>query len=679
MAARPARFAAALFAGALLVTAVPPAVADHTDPNDPLTPIVDRGSQATHAGAGTWTHVENFGGVITGTDLEFFHRDGELYGAGGQLGQAAMPENPVGDISVSVGQRIIKLVDKDGNADSPEFVADHGSASCGDVSNANATTGLQHDTQVTPRAVSILGPGPKPDAELIIDTVDALGRCHDAAGGGLEFVDVSGLGTEEGFEPREVHLTRHNGYSHTVTVDATRPWLVYNSTSDFGADPDSENPMGIGKSWLDVLDIRTCLNNTGKTLDQKRTLCRPKVYRLPFNYEWSTQEKANGTKRQPSACHDITTRPGRVYCAAVNATIVFDVTGLTDAQGPDVPLPDDPRGDIKGKPLPCEVKDAVPAQNTGPTGAKVTDCALGDPNDAVKSITAWNEAGRPQAEGWKYLGHVNHPGRECNAPNGASTCNGNLQTPSDEGVAISHESDPSPGGRYLFVTDERGGGIVPPSASCVPTVDNPYGNGGLHVFDMTKKDDKGRFQYAEAAAGGKAVYITRDVLPTATFCTIHVIEQIPDEQRIIAAWYTQGVKVLDYEIDAEGKWTFTEVASYGYVGNDIWAAEVFKIDDTGDGNRTYHFMSNDVERGIDVFKWTGPKGPPLQNEFSKTVTDDGDDDDDDSDTGGDDDTDTPPAATPRIPTTGADLWVMALAMVLLPAAVLVRRRLARSA
>ena len=668
MSSRPARIAAALFAGALLAGSAPTAIADHTDPNGPLTPIVDKGPAATTEGAGTWTHIKNFGGVITGTDVEFFHRNGVLYGAGGQLGQAAMPENPVGDISVSVGQRILNL----GDPENPTFVADHGSASCGDVSNASATTGLQHDTQVTPRAVNILGPGEKPDAELIIDTVDALGRCHDAAGGGLELIDVSGLGTE-GFEPREVHLTRHNGYSHTVTVDATRPWIVYNNTSDFGADPDAENPMGIGKSWLDVLDIRTCLHNTGKMLEQKRDLCRPKVYRIPFNYDWSTQEKADGSKRQPSACHDVTTRPGRVYCAAVNATIVFDVTGLTDAQGPAVPLPNDPAGDIKGTPLPCEVKDAVPAQNTAGTGAKVTDCALGDPNDAVKSIAAWVEAGKPQATGWKHLGHVNHPGRECNAPNGASTCNGNLQTPSDEGVAISHESDPSPGGRYLFVTDERGGGIVPPSASCVPTVDNPYGNGGLHVFDMTKKDETGRFQYAEAAAGGKAVYISRNVLPSPTFCTIHVIEQIPDEQRIVAAWYTQGVKILDYEIDDAGKWSFTEVSSFGYVGNDIWAAEVFKINNNADGTRTYYFMSNDVERGLDVFKWTGPRGPALQNEFAAPTKDDDTDDDDDSDDGG-----TKPDE-PRIPTTGADLWVMALALVALPLAVVVRRRLRSAA
>jgi hypothetical protein len=674
MSSRPARLAAGVFACALVAVFAPPVAADHTNPGDQATPIVEEPGTAVPSGAGTWTHIKNFGGVVTGTDLEFFHRDGALYASGGQLGQGAIDVGGT-QLGISVGQRILKLVDADGTV-APEWVADHGSGACGDLTNASATTGLQHDTQTTPRAVNILAPGAKPNGELVIDTVDALGRCHDAPGGGLEFIDVSGVG-KEGFEPREVHLTRHNGYSHTVTVDATRPWIVYNSTSDFGTDPDAEFPVGRGKAWIDVLDIRTCLGLADKTLEQKRAACRPEVFRIPFDYKWAVQEKETGGERQPSACHDITTRPGKLYCAALNATIVFDVSGLTRAQGPAVPTPEDPAGDIRGRPLPCTVKPAVPAAQTEGTGAQVTDCALGDPNDVALSIAAWEEAGRPSAAGWNYLGHVNHPGRECRAPNGASTCNTNLVTPSDQGVAVSHEADPSPGGRYLFVTDERGGGIVPPGAACAPSLDNPYGNGGLHVFDMANKDGKGRFAYAKGTDGDKAVFISKNTLPTATFCTIHVIEQIPDEQRIIAAWYTQGVKVLDYEINDEGQFEFTEVASYAYVPNDIWAAEVFKIEDDGD-NRTYYFLSNDITRGLDVFSWTGPRGAPVTNEFTKPVKDTDDDDDDTDTRGGDDDRDDA-GDDDQLAATGTDLGLLALAGLLLPAALVVRRRLAREA
>lgn len=655
---RHARTVAAAFACALVAMSAPPVGADHSDPGAPLAPLQDLGPTGLPSGAGAWTHIANFGGT-TGTDIEFFHRDGVMYASGGQLGQAE---------GISVGQRILKLVDADGTV-SPEWVADHGSGSCGDPSNVSSTTSLQHDAQTTPRATNLLAAGAKPNAELVIDTVDATGRCHDSAGGGLEFIDVSGFGTD-GFEPREVHLTRHNGFSHTVTVDATRPWIVYNSTSDFGSDPDSEHPLGIGKSWMDVLDIRTCLGNSDKTLEQKRTRCRPIVYRIPFNYEWSSQEKETGGKRQPAACHDITTRPGRVYCAALNATIVFDVSGLTAAQGPEVPSPDDPRGDIKGTPLSCEVTEAVPAENTDPTAAMVTDCANGG-NDAATAILAWEEDGRPSASGWKYLGHVNHPGRECNAPNGASTCNTNLVTPSTEGVAVSHEADPTPDGRYMFVTDERGGGIVPPGATCAPSLDNPYGNGGLHVFDLAKKDTNGRFQYAETPEGEKAVYVSQNVLPSATFCTIHVIEQIPDEQRIIAAWYTQGVKVLDYAIDENGAWTFTEVAGYAYQPNDIWAAEVFKIQNNEDGTRTYWFLSNDIARGMDVFSWTGPRGVAAPGPATAPPAGPG------GGSGGGGTTPPRGSGPGTTPATGTDVWLLAVALTALPGAVLLRRRLAR--
>ena len=657
----PRRGLAAAFALAVTALAAMPAAADHTDPNSPLVPIVDLGPEATTFGEGTWEHIKSFGGT-TGTDVKFFHRNGQIFAAGGQLGQAE---------PAIVGQRLLKLTDPDGTVN-PEWVADHGSAYCGDISNVRSTTGLQHDNVIVPRVpyADFFKRGAKPNGQLLIDAVDAVGRCHDKTNGGLEFVDVSGLGTE-GFEPREVHLTRLNGTSHTVTADATRPWIIYNSMSEFGTDPsaDDENPVGIGMAWIDVLDIRTCLNNTGKPLDAQRATCAPKVFRIPFDYEWSVQEAEDGTKKQPAACHDITARPGKIYCAALNATLVFDVSGLTTAQGPAIPAPNDKRGDIKGTPLPCKRVDAVPAVGAT-TAAQVTDCVFEEPlsspadqtSAAVRAVRAYDALKRPAAAGWKFVGTVNHVGRNCGRE-GTYNCNTNVVTPSREGVSVSHESDPSPDGKHMFVTDERGGGIVPPGATCAPSLDNPYGNGGLHVFDLTKRDAEGRFVYAQGADGEKAVYISPSQLASPTFCTIHVIEHIPDERRIIAAWYSQGIKVLDYEIDPEGKFTFTEVAGYALLPNDIWTGEPFKIEDNADGTRTYYFLSNDVARGMDVFKWTGPA-----NKIA----------------GGGAAPDPAPAPKPAprpapkpepLPATGADYALMGLAAVLLPVALLMRRRL----
>ena len=590
---------------ATMLGLAPPAAADHTDPRtpqsstegDPTTTFMTRG-------AGTWDHIRNFK-ANPGTDLEFFKKGQTLYGTSGTLGQAE---------AESVGQRIIRLAN-DGVVD-PQFAADHGSAHC-ETNNPGGTTGLQHDAQITPKS----------NAQLIIDTTDATGRCHDEAGGGLELIDVSNINNAR-FKPREIHLTRHFGTSHTVTVDATRPGIVYNSTASFS-----------NQYWIDVLDIRSCLGLAGKTLSAKRAACRPKVFRIPFQENWSKQLN-NMTPDDPNdledgtaaSCHDIYASPGRIYCAALNATLIFDVSGLTNSTG-----------GIKGTPLPCPVVDAT----GGRTAAKVTDCGQN-----AEPFNVPNPA--QQALGWKFLGTVNHPGRHCNplpAPPSPKTCNSNTYVRSDQGVAVSHESDPSPNavGKYMFVTDERGGGVVPPGASCNPGVDNPYGNGGISVFNVATP---GNIRYALEPDGSNAIRIGKEEVPAATFCTVHVIEHIPDEQRIIVAYYSQGTKILDYFIDDNGRFVFRETASVIFSGANTWSAEQFKMVNHADGTRTYYFMSGDIQRGIDVFSWRGPRNPigaaPPSGGTAATV-------------GG-------------VPLSGGDLGLLAAALVLLPAAALIGRR-----
>ena len=46
--------------------------------------------------------------------------------------------------------------------------------------------------------------------------------------------------------------------------------------------------------------------------------------------------------------------------------------------------------------------------------------------------------------------------------------------------------------------------------------------------------------------------------------------------------------------------------------NNVWAVEDFKIVDNGDGTRTYFFLADDIQRGIDIFTWTGPTNFPSQ-------------------------------------------------------------------
>jgi len=573
-----ARFIVPVLVASLLTMG--PAIAHHSEPDEPLSPTEGGPWAGLSSGEGEWTFIRNFP-ANPGTDLELFGRDGAVYSSSGTLGQGSVGH---------VGQRILQLVDAEGNV-APEWVADHGSAAC-PTSNPSGTTGLQHDVQITPAA----------DPQLAVDATDATGRCHDPDGGGLELVDISGVGREDGAPVREVHLTRHDGTSHNVTVDATRPWLLYNSNTDGG------------RPWIDVLDIRSCLdldsggdaakglekakglaNGHAKklglgalTLEQKQERCRPAVYRMPFEAEWTSARRTDGTLGTPNGCHDITARDGRLYCAAVAGTVVLDVTGLTDESGA-----------VKGTPLPCPVVDGTD------TTAKVTNCDLGG-TTADSDIQAWQDAGSPRAEGWSMVTFLNHAGIEGPVPNN------NVLVPSDQEVSISHEADPTPDEKWLFVTDERGGGVVPPGSSCGPTVDNPVGNGGMHVYDIS---DPANPEPALTPEGERAVFFGENQLPAATFCTIHVIEHLPDEQRLIMAWYSQGMKIVDYEIDEDGRWTFEQVAAFTLPGAQTWAAEHFKIVDNPDGTRTYYFLASDIARGIDVVSWTGlPAGSDAEVE-----------------------------------------------------------------
>lgn len=533
----------ALFCSVVMLLSLgmmPTATADHTDPRERQAATRDPGTtQLVTSGEGTWEFIRNFP-PNPGTDLKFFRKKGRLMAAAGTLGQANAEH---------VGQRVIQLINRKGQVH-PRWFVDHGSAHC-PTANPGGTTGLQHDQTLIP----------KRNPRLLIDTTDASGRCHDPGGGGLEIVDVSKIHRKR-FKPREIHLTRHSGTSHTVTVDATRPWIVYNNSS-----------QSSGMPWIDVLNIKSCLNKKLRGLKAKRKACRPKVYRIVFLPEWAQRIDANGERIEgtESSCHDITAKPGRIYCANLNSTIVLDVRNLTND-----------KGNIRGRPIKCEV---IAGTNTK---AKVTDCS-----DLEK-------AGSNQARGWKYIGHVNHPGR-----NGSH--NTNTEYESTEGVSVSHEAEPTPDKQWMFVTDERGGGVVPGGASCTE-VPNPYGNGGVHVFAI---GNGGEYQYALDPDGNKAVFIGETVVPSSTFCTAHVMEQIPKEQRFTIAWYSQGTKIVDYFIDGQGRWTFRETASVvpQNPSANTWTSQVFKIERNDDGTVTYYFMTSDIQRGIDILKWTGPSNP----------------------------------------------------------------------
>jgi hypothetical protein len=536
---------------ATLVLSPLPALADHTEPRTPIASTEQKPApEGITSGEGSWEYL--FGlPPNPGTDLEPFRIKRRLFISAGTLSGA--PEQ-------HVGQRFLRLLTRRGKV-APKWVADHGSAAC--ATNASVATGLQHDPSIARRN----------GVTLVVDTTDAggpQGRCHDPNGGGLELIDVSRLNKAKEFMPREVHLTRHQGTSHNATVDATRPWIIYNSSSTFNATPTAQ---------IDVVDASSCMKR-GQTLEQRRESCRPKVYRMQFQPGWTTNVNREGepVEGADSSCHDIVARPGRIYCAALSGTAIFDVSNLTTKSGA-----------VKGTPLDCEVIDGTS------TGAKVTDCS------AVTGDVI------PQAEGWKFLGSLNHAGRDCNPLQyGVTNCNSNNHVPSREGIAVSHEAVPTPDNKYMFVTDERGGGVVAGGASCAPEAENPYGNGGVHMFDIS---DPSKIEPVLTQDDVPAVFIGSVQVPTPTFCTSHRMELIPGEQRFVISWYTQGTKIVDYFFGNDGRVVFRETATYVPEGANQWGVQPFKIVRNDDGTKTYYMMASDIDRGIDIFTWTGPPNP----------------------------------------------------------------------
>ncbi len=551
---------------ALVVAMALPAAADHTDPSSPIVPTPTEGvplAPGATFGAGTWeTHVNFPSGPSS--DHWFFTKGGNIFSTSGTLG---------GGAEGHIGQRVLQLTDGAGEV-RPSFVADHGSAACNQPA-ATGNLGLQHDASVTPAA----------NPELLLDATDSRGRCHDTGGGGIEIIDISGLG-EEGFEVREIHLLRFRGTSHTLTVDDKRPWIVYsnNSTTNGSA------------NFNDVMDIRSCLSESaggtvpdGADLDTKRDLCRPIVHRLPFQREWTQGTgTVDGTPQgNPGGCHDTVSAGDRLYCSGGFGEVVLDVGGLTDSTGA-----------INGTPLSCTV---IEGQAGEATGAVVTDCA-GDPNPDDQTAAAMLAE-----SGARFLGNFNHVGFAGAVPNT------NTLTPSDQGVAFSHETRPLPPGidrdnprrQLLLVSDERGGGALPGGATCTDNVlglGNEFGNGGLHALDVT---DPAKITYAEGIDGERAVWQGRVEIPSATFCVVHRFQVLPDEQRIIMGYYSQGVKIMDYQV-VNGQLKFTEVASMILPGANSWTTDAFQVTDNGDGTRTYDMLSSDIQRGVDLFSWTGP-------------------------------------------------------------------------
>ena len=574
------------------------------------------------------------------SDLDFFTSKGITYASVGTLAAGGN----------QAGQTIVSLTNEKGEVD-PQYVSGHPSASC--ISAATGVTGLQHDAEAAPKGQA-LSQFPNPyivtsDTQIVLDATDAPARCHDqgtlgisgTTQGGLEIVDVT-----DPAKPAEIGLTRHVGQAHTVNVDPKRPHIAFVSSSDSvnynaeGVRANDEHPKpppdgtaapgAVTNSFdgIEVVDLSTCMNfPAGAALQFKRDACRPEVYR----YRWPDVNFArSSTYRATAACHELEIYPDdRIVCAAVNATLLLDFSNAFDDNGTPTDFTDDkPRG----TPLPCEAKPTS-TQEDAPwfTKAMVMDCVVGQNAQSLR-VPEWRKLNPPPSlEGVEKIGAAHHMGFEDQRVQNVEPA-----YDSTKDLFVSHEGELTQSGRYMLATDERGGGILPVGASCSQGADNPLGNGGIHAFPVSKlgttppeptggaSEEVDAYQeaiYAKNSEGERAIFrAPTRTEPQGSLCTAHVFQQIPGQNRIFMAWYSQGTQVVDFTENADGTIDFSRAGYFIPDHANEWTSHIFKVQQNQDGTFTYWGATGDFLLGdggrnaIDVYKVTLPAPPKPRTE-----------------------------------------------------------------
>jgi hypothetical protein len=558
------------------------------------------------------------------SDLDFFTSNGITYASVGTL---ALGPN-------AAGQTIISLTNEEGEID-PHYVFGHPSATCPGI--ATGVTGLQHDAEAAPKGDALVQfPNPyvdKSDTQVVVDATDASGRCHDQGtlavqgtkNGGLEIIDVT-----DPTAPTEIGLTSHAGEAHTVNVDPKRPHIAFVSSSDdvlYDEEGKRDNDEGTSEAMdgIEVVDMSSCMDfPPGASRQFKIDACDPEVYR----YRWPTVDYARAsTVRAGSACHELEIYPDdRVTCAAIDSTLLLDLSNAFDDNGTPTDYSDDKP---KGTPLPCARRESSTAADPWQTSAFVEDCVTGEGGQSLLVADWLQMSPRPELEGVEKLGAVHHMGFDDQIGDNAEP-----PYPATEDIFVSHEAELTQSGRYVLVSDERGGGVLPVGASCSPGADNLLGNGGIHAYPVDKldtpppplpdpvggrSDEVDAYQedvYAKNSDGERAIFRAPiQTEPQGSLCTSHVFQQIPGQNRIFMGWYSQGTQVVDFKENVDGTIDFERAGYFVPEHANTWTSHVFKVERNSDGSFTYYgatgdFLLGDAGRNaIDIYKVTLPPPP----------------------------------------------------------------------
>jgi hypothetical protein len=579
--------------------------------------------------SGEWKWLANFPMGVgpeqpLGTDVETFVRDGKLYAVIG---------------SMTLGFRLFRW-DNFSLSSKPTPLGDYASAfPCNEVATSVLLNLVHSDEEEDVSDTLSIG-GWQDDVAanlngtLAFIATDADGRCHDRDSAGAEIVDVSDLN-----RPRLFHLTGHFGEAHTLTVDDRRG-LIFISSSDTQA------------NFLDIVDFRTCVPPASNAA--RFAACRPVVARYQFPVPHSTgvdssfkdpryPDGLTAGKPNSSAanngCHDVTVQGNFLYCAAINATVIFDISGvtqrnikpatrrggsncvsltdlscrLTGTHLTNQTMVDQDNSDAPHDACPVEDGDSIP-YNLKPKS--ITNCEFWNRPTSGSQVSRYENddfmKGKLRNANIRPLARVQHDGTK----------------PSNQDISISHEADPTEDGRILMITDERGGGLT---NLCDGTGANA--GGGAWFYDIR---DKSSPKLLKQPDGSNGVFITKNA-PVPGNCTIHVIQQVPGRNVIVAGWYIEGTHVFEFKPNlSAGTITFTELGHYipggGALDPETWTSYPMVVKDG-----LLYVQTGDMTRGTDILAFKlGGAGLGGNVDGDRDDDDDGDDDADDDGDGDDD-------------------------------------------
>jgi hypothetical protein len=172
----------------------------------------------------------------------------------------------------------------------------------------------------------------------------------------------------------------------------------------------------------------------------------------------------------------------------------------------------------------------------------------------------------------------------------------------DPAINVWHQSDPVTIGdrEFLVVEDEFAGAAGGPVCP----------NGGVHIYEIT-----GEMELDPQKVG---YWNIDDARPTTTpdgRCTAHVFDIHEEEQLMTIAYYNGGVRVVDISglegislgdtsLEGEG---MRQLGFYRFDNSDTWAVKTPRIEPDG----SFHMYGNDINRGFDVYRFTGAKDPSV--------------------------------------------------------------------